>query len=109
MPPDALEGRRMRSTPRFSLGLAILLLAAGLSQAASNPLLGTWTSAECHGSTYIFEPGKQTVIATDVLSGKPTRSSVTVTYNTADPHKVYVIGNTGRALGFHILDANTIR
>src|SRR5436309_2415473 len=99
----------MHPAQRFHLGLAVLLLAVGLTQAASNPLIGTWASAERNCSTYVFEPGKQTIIATDVLSGKPSRSSVNVTYNTADPHKVYVIGNTGMALGFHILDANTIQ
>ena len=62
---------------RWQFWRGIRMLAAGLSQAVSNPLLGTWTSAECHGSTSIFEPGKQTVLATDVLSGKPSRSSVT--------------------------------
>jgi len=84
----------------------LVLLAIGCSEAANgNPLIGSWKSQDEGCGSYVFTATTQTAISPAGEKAAP----LNVTYNTANPQKTYVIGNTGNAIGFFILDANTIK
>jgi hypothetical protein len=107
-----MDGKSMNRLLAISwVAMGCVLCFTPMVVAAGNPLIGTWKPAEssCSTTSYVWTQTQQTINAIDVLTGKPWSSTIKVTFNTADPRKIYVIGNSGIALGFNVLDPGTIK